>query len=221
VQYDAARELTLGMAVQAPARVSSSGTLTVTPPPALANATVSGNKVSESFTLPPSVRAGAEWRPSPELRIEAALDVELWSFHDSITIAPDHVSLGAMQLQAMTIPRNFKTSYAPSLGGELHLGAAQVGAGIAYETAAAPPSYVSVLSVDAPKLLLTLGGGYAWEGWQIAVAAGYVHLSDVTVTDPAVPVLEPLHTGGAATFINGGTYTSSYWVGGLRLARSL
>jgi long-chain fatty acid transport protein len=221
VQYDAADSVTVGATVQAPARVSASGTLAVTPPPALANAMVTGNQVTESFTLPPSLRAGVEWRPSPALRVEAALDVELWSLHDAITIAPDHVSLGAMQLGAMTIPQHFTTSYAPSLGGELHLGPAQVGAGIAYETAAAPASYVSALTVDAAKLLVGLGGGYAWGGWQIAVAGGYVHMADVDVTDPEVPLLEPLHDPGAATFINAGSYRSSYWIGGLRLARSL
>lgn len=221
VQWDAADELTVGATVQAPARVSSSGTLTVTPPPALGSATVTGSKVSESFTLPPSVRAGIEWRPVPAVRLEAALDVELWSMHDAITIAPDKVSLGAMQLRSMTIPRNFKTSYAPSLGGEIHLGAAQLGAGIAYETAAAPASYVSVLTVDAARILVGIGGGYSWAGWQIAIAGGYVHMDDVTVTDAKVPLLEPLHDPGAATFVNAGAYHSAFWVGGLRLARAL
>jgi hypothetical protein len=46
-------------------------------------------------------------------------------------------------------------------------------------------------------------------------------MADVDVTDPKVPLLEPLHDPGAATFINAGSYRSSYWIGGLRLARSL
>jgi long-chain fatty acid transport protein len=221
VQLEPADGLTLGAAFHAPARVSTSGTLTVSPPPALANATVSGSSGSESFTLPPSVRAGIEYRPVPSLRVEAALDVELWSMHDAITIAPDHVTLGTMALQTMTIPRHFVTSYAPSLGVELHLGAAQLGAGIGYESSAVPPSYVSVLTVDASKVLIGLGGGYAYDGWQIGVAAGYAHLADVTVTDPKVPLLEALHTATTPTFINGGTYHASYWLAGLRLARAM
>ena len=220
-QLDATDELTLGATIQAPAHVSTSGSLAVTPPPALANAMVTGSKGSESFWLPPALRAGIEWRPSPALRVEAALDVELWSMHDAIRIAPDHISLGAMPLQSMTIPRHFQSSFAPSLGGELHLGAAQLGAGIGYETTAVPASYVSALTVDANKLLVGIGGGYAYEGWQIAVAGGYVHLADVNVTDPKVTLLEALHEPTTPTFINGGTYHSSYWLAGLRLARAL
>jgi len=221
IQYDAADSLTLGATIQAPARVSSSGTLTITPPPALSGAAVTGNRVDESFTLPPSLRAGVEWRPTPDLHVEAALDVELWSVQDAITIAPDHVSLGAMPLQTMTIPRALRTTYAPSLGAELHLGPAQLGAGIAYETAAVPPSYVSALTVDSSKLLLGFGGGYAYGGWQIAAAVGYAHLADVTVADPKVPLLEALHDASAPTFVNAGTYRSYYLMAGLRLARAL
>ena len=84
-----------------------------------------------------------------------------------------------------------------------------------------PPSYVSVLTVDSSKLLLGLGGGYAYGGWQIAAAVGYAHLADVTVTDPKVPLLEALHDASAPTFVNAGTYRSYYLMAGLRLARAL
>jgi len=220
MQWDAAPALTIGAMAQTPTYVSAGGTLTLTPPAALGRDTLTGNSVTESFTLPPVVRAGIEWH-TELVRLEAALDVELWSLHDAITIAPSHVTIGTMPLQTMTIPRQFRTSYAPSLGGELHLGAAQVGAGIAYETAAAPPSYVSALTVDSNKLLVTIGGGYSYAGWQIGAAAGYAKLSDVNVTDPKVPLLEPLHDPAAPTFINAGTYKSYYLVAGLRLARAL
>jgi long-chain fatty acid transport protein len=220
VQYDAAPAVTLAAMAQSPTRVSSTGTLTLTPPPALAGAMVTGNRVTESFTLPPIVRAGVEWH-TPAVRVEAALDVELWSLHDAIAIDPQGVAVGSMPVKAMTIPRHFQTSFAPSLGAEFHTGAAQLGAGIEYETAAAPPSYVSALTVDASKLLVTIGGGYASGGWQIGAAAGYAKLADVTVTDPKVPVLEPLRDASSGTFINAGTYKSYYLVAGLRLARSL
>lgn len=218
VQWDASDAITIGAMAQAPAKVSANGTLKVTPPPALANAMVTGSGVRESFWLPPSVRAGIEWH-TPMLRVEAAIDVEMWSLHDEIRIAPDHVSLGAMPLQTMTIPRHFSTSYAPSLGAEVHVGAAQLGAGVSYETAAASPDYVSVLTVDASKLLVGVGGGYLYGGWQLGVAAGYARLADVDVTGGQVPVLEAL--GGNAPIANAGTYRASYWLAGVRLARSL
>ena len=218
VQYDASSAFTLGALVQAPVRVSASGTLTVTPPPALANAMVTGNGVRESFWLPPIVKLGVEWH-TPALRVEAALDAELWSLHDAITIEPQNVSLGTTKLSTMTLARNFQTSVAPSLGVEWHTGPMQLGGGVAYETSAVPASYVSVLTVDAPKLLLTAGVGYAADGWQIAAAIGYARLSDVDVTDPRVPMLEPL--GGTPMFTNGGTYHAYFLVAGLRLARAL
>lgn len=220
VQYDAAPAITLGALVQAPVRVSASGKLTATPPPAMASAMITGNAVRESFWLPPVIKAGVEWH-TEALRVEAALDVELWSLHDAIDIAPDKVSLGAMELKDVSIPRHFQTSLAPSLGVEWHTGPAQLGGGIAYETSAVPASYVSVLTVDAPKLLVTAGGGYSSDGWQVAAAVGYARLSDVDVTDPKVPVLEPLHDAGAAPGINGGTYHAYDLVVGLRLARAL
>ncbi|MBV8759455.1 MAG: outer membrane protein transport protein, partial [Deltaproteobacteria bacterium] len=215
VQLDASPAFTIGALVQAPVRVSAAGKVTVTPPPAIANAMVTGNGVRESFWLPPVVRAGVEWH-TPALRVEAALDVELWSLHDAIDIEPDHVSLGATPLRAVTIPRNFRTSLSPALGVEWHTGPMQIGGGVAYETSAVAPSYVSVLTVDAPKLLVTAGGGYAADGWQIAAAIGYARLSEVEVADPKVPVLEPL--GGTASPINGGTYRAYDLVAGLRLA---
>jgi long-subunit fatty acid transport protein len=220
VQWDASDAVTIGVMAQAPAKVAANGSLKVTPPPALATAPVTGDGVRESFWLPPSVRGGIEWH-TDALRVEAALDVELWSLHDEIRIAPDHVSLGAMQLQQMSIPRHFETTYAPSLGVEAHLGTVQVGAGISYETAAAPPAYVSVLGLDTRKVIVGIGGGYLYGGWQVGVAAGFAHQPDVTVTDGKVPVLEPLHDPGMAPVANNGSYHASYWLAGLRLARSL
>jgi long-subunit fatty acid transport protein len=220
VQWDASDAVTIGVMAQAPTKVAANGSLKVTAPPALATSSVTGDGVRESFWLPPSVRAGIEWHTAT-LRVEAAVDVELWSLHDEIRIAPDHVSLGAMQLQQMSIPRHFDTTYAPSLGLEYHLGAAQLGAGISYETAAAPPAYVSALTVDAAKLIVGVGGGYLYGGWQLGVAAGFARQDDVTVTDGKVPVLEPLHDPGMAPVANNGTYHARYWLAGLRLARSL
>lgn len=220
VQYDASSAFTLGALVQGPVRVSAGGTLTLTPPPSMTMAKVTGDSVRESFWLPPVIKAGVEWH-TDAVRVEAALDVELWSLHDAIEIAPDKVSLGAMALHAVSIPRGGRTSLSPSLGVEWHTGAMQLGGGVAYETSAIPSSYVSVLDVDAPKVLISVGGGYFYDGWQIGAAVGYVHDADVAVTDAKVPVLEPLHDAGTAPGINGGTYHAYDLVVGLRLARAL
>jgi long-chain fatty acid transport protein len=139
VQYDATPSVTLGAMFQAPGRVSSTGTLdTKLPRSSLFNgAMVVGDKVSMSFTLPPIVRAGVELH-SGSLRVEAAIDIELWSMHDAITIEPDHVRIenvpgvGTYTIGPMSIPRHYKTSVAPSLGAEYHVGSATFGAGASY-----------------------------------------------------------------------------------------
>ena len=222
IQYDALPELTLGATLQAPTRISSTGSLALTAPSSLAfaNMPITGDRVTTSFTLPPTLRAGVELRQGL-VRVEAAIDLELWSVHDEIAIVPDGVNVGTMVLQPMRVTRDFRSSIATSLGAELHLGLAQLGAGIAYETSAVPASDVSVLTVDANKLVLGFGGGYDGYGWQLGAAVGYVKLADVSVTDPKISELTPLHDpGGAPVYVNGGTYHSYYVLAGVRAART-
>jgi long-subunit fatty acid transport protein len=220
-QYDASDTVTFGATFQGPLRVGGSGTFTTTIPtsPTFAGMTVSGSSGSASFWLPPSLRASLLFHATPAIDVEAALDAEFWSLHDRIDITPDNVRIGTQPLAAMQIVRDYRTSYAPSLGAEAHVGAAAIAAGVAYETAAAPTSSVSILTVDAPKLVLGAGGGYREGGWQIGAAVGYTRLSDVTVSDPRVLQLQPLHTPTPDP-INAGTYHAYYILAGLRAART-
>jgi long-chain fatty acid transport protein len=229
VQYDATPEVTLGLAVQAPARVSATGTFTARLPSSafFEGARVVGDESELTMTLPAAVRAGVEVRPRPELRIEASLDVELWSMHDEIHISPHGVEIqnapgvGTYVVGDLSIPRNYKTSFAPALGVEWHGPSYMVGAGYSYETAAAPSGYVSVLTVDSAKHLVGLGGGYEANGWQIGLAAGFVALSqvDVPLADAKVPQLTPIRDQPSTVMINAGTYKSRYILAGLRFAR--
>ncbi len=229
VQYDVAPTVTLGATIQAPTWITGSGTLQTRLPSSgfFDGAMVSGNQVTMAFWLPPSVRAGVELRPSKQLRIEAALDVELWSMHDKIEITPDNVKIenapgvGTYTVGPMQIPRDYKTSFAPSIGAEYHVGSVMLGAGIGYETAAAPKGYVSVLTVDAPKWIFGLGGGYDADGWQFGAAAGFARLSDVdlSLADAKVPQLQPIRDQPEPVYINAGSYHSYFVLAGLRAAR--
>jgi len=100
-------------------------------------------------------------------------------------------------------------------------GGAMIGAGVAYETAAAPAGRVSVLTVDSSKLLVGIGGGYAHEGWQIGAAFGYVAVDDVELSggEPRVVQLQPLSSQPSTVIVNGGSYSTSYVVAGIRAAR--
>ena len=229
VQYDAASAVTLGLAVQAPSRVSAPGTFTAQlPSAAVFNAArVVGDQATLRMTLPAAVHAGVELRPSPTLHIEAAIDVELWSMHDAITIAPhgirvDNAAGGTSYVFSdLVIPRSYRTSYAPSLGIEWFGPSLTLGAGYSYETAAAPAGTVSVLTVDSAKHLIGIGGGYNADGWQIGASAGFVALADVSVSaaEAKLPQLAPLRDQPIETGINAGSYRSHYLIAGLRLAR--
>ncbi|HEX3759429.1 MAG TPA: outer membrane protein transport protein [Kofleriaceae bacterium] len=229
VQYDAAPIATLGLAFQAPSRVSATGKfMSRLPSSAFFNgARVVGDESDLSFTLPAVIRAGVELHPMPELRVEAALDAELWSMHDAIDITPHGIRIenapgvGTYTVGKIAIPQKFKNSFAPSIGGEWHGPNYVVGAGYSYETAAAPADYVSVLAVDSAKHLIGIGGGYEAGGWQIGGSLGVVLLSEVQVAlaDGKVTQLTPLRDQPSSVVINAGSYKSHYLIAGLRFAR--
>jgi long-chain fatty acid transport protein len=231
VQYDAARIATLGLALQAPSRVSATGKFqSRLPSSAFFNgARVVGDESDLSFTLPAVIRAGIELHPRPELRIEAALDTELWSMHDEIDIKPHDIRIenaagvGTYTVGNLVIPRKYKTSFAPAIGAEWHGPRFMLGAGYSYETAAAPPNYVSVLTVDSAKHLLGIGGGYEAGGWQIGASAGVALLADVQVSlaDGKVTQLTPIRDQPSNVVVNAGSYKSHYLIAGLRVSRRL
>ena len=227
LQFDASEIATLGLAIQAPLRVSANGKLTAKLPAStmFANGRITGDKASVSYTLPPAVRAGVE-ATFARLRVEAALAVELWQLHDEITIEPDTIQIenvagGPYEFGPMKIDRDFGTSVAASLGAEYFGPQWMIGAGLAYETAAADPTHVSVLAVDGAKTLLAIGGGYAEDGWQIGGALSYTLVGDVSVplAESKVDQLAPIHGEPLAVPVNAGTYKTHYIVAGLRFAR--
>jgi long-chain fatty acid transport protein len=230
IQWDAHPLVTLGAMAQAPTRISNAtGTLETKLPSSsfFDGASVHGDQASLELTLPAALRFGAEFHPDPHVRIEVALDIELWSMHDAITIIPRGVTIenqagvGTYTLGKVEIPRNYNNSYAPSIGGEYRTGRWQVGAGYSYETAAAPKGYVSTLTVDSAKHLIGFGGAVDVMGWQVGASAGYVKLADVAVplADAKVPQLSPIRDQPTEIPVNAGEYKSHYILAGLRLAR--
>lgn len=229
VQLDVSPRATVGAMVQSPVRVAGHGTLTVHLPTAMqfASARVTGDGVEYRAARPPIVRAGVEVRPRADLRIEAALSIELWSAVGAIRIAPDGVAIediagGPYALREIAVPRDYDTAFAPSIAVEWHGAGVMLGAGYAYETSAVPPGQVGLATaVDAAKHVLGAGGGYEAYGWQIGGAIGVAVLSDVDVDAdqaallPAAALVEP----ATRAPVNAGRYRSRYVVGGLRFAR--
>jgi long-chain fatty acid transport protein len=226
VQFDASPYATLGLAIQGPTKIAGQGTLTAKVPSntTFTDAQITGDDVAIAYWLPPAVRAGVEARPLEHLRVEAALDVELWSLHDEITIEPDKIAIenvpgGPYPMHAMTIARDFETSYAASLGAEYHGDSFALAAGYAYETSAVPAATTSVLTVDGNKHLVSIGGGYEDAGWQIGAALAYVHVADTKTATGEVQQLAPLRDAPVDMPVNAGSYATSYVLAGLRFAR--
>jgi long-chain fatty acid transport protein len=191
---------------------------------------VVGNQSTLALTLPATLHGGLEVKPLRSLRVEAALDVELWSEHKDITITPHDISIqnaagvGTYVISGISIPRHYKNSYAPAIGVEWHndqLLGLTVGAGYSYETAAAPKGYVSVLTVDSAKHIIGLGGGVDLLGWRVGGSFGLVELADVNVSlaDAKVVQLTPIRDQPSLIPVNAGAYQSHYVIAGLRVAK--
>jgi long-subunit fatty acid transport protein len=229
VQYSISPRVAFGAVLQSPVRISGTGDLVVHVPTAMqfSVATVTGTHADLAYTLPPTARIGLEVRPRAELRIEAALGVELWSVPGATTITPDHVQLenvagGPYPLGEISIAHRGKTSFAPSIGVEWHPKDMMFGAGYSYETSATEARDVSVAVVDAAKHVIGLGGGYEADGWQIGAAVGIAVLADVDVAPADARVLQqtPLRDPRTTVPVNAGRYQSTFLVGGLRFARN-
>lgn len=229
IQYDVTPRITLAASATTPTYVRAHGTVATRLPSSayFEGAMVMGDRIDVAFTLPATTKLGIEVRPDDHLRIEAALDVEYWSEHETMKLATSDVyianaaGVGMYQLSPITIPRHYRTSYAPSIGGEYRRGKLQLGAGYSYETAAAPKAYVSALTVDSAKHIIGLGGGYTIAGWDLGAAFAFVKLTDVdlALADARVPQLTPLRDQPSEIYVNAGHYRSSYLVGGVRASR--
>ncbi|MBK9037145.1 MAG: outer membrane protein transport protein [Myxococcales bacterium] len=236
LQLDATDKVTFGAAFQLPVSVSGQGTLSSRLPSSgfFNGASVEGDRADVSMTLPAAIRAGVEVRPG-RWRIEAALDVELWSAHEEILIEPKDVRIvgapgvGTYEFGPIHLPRNFDDTYAVQLGVEGQPSASTpltVRAGYSYETAASPTEYLSVLTVDGAKHLVAGGLGYRVGGWNVDLVFAFATMGERHV-DPSVgvaPQVNPIRDTSATpleVFVNWGDYKSTWIVAGLGLARSM
>lgn len=225
-------KLTAGGMFQLPWSISgATGTLKTRLPSSgfYEGATVVGDEASLAWDNPGVLRFGVELRPDERLRIEAALHAEFWGTHDEVSLTPKNVRLenvagvGTYMIGPQAIPRHFKTSWAPSVGGEYRIGPASVGAGYSYETSAAPKAYVSVLTVDSGKHMIGAGGAYHGRSWTLGASLGFVKLSDVNVAldEAKVPQQTPVRGQPSEVYINAGEYKSYYLLAGLEFSKRL
>ncbi|HVH45790.1 MAG TPA: outer membrane protein transport protein [Labilithrix sp.] len=225
------KHIRLGLSAQLPFWVNAPAKIRVRLPTAapFENARQEGEDARVRFRLPPILRAGVEYRTDlgdeNAIRLEAAYVREFWSLHDSIDIRSENVRLyditgfpSPFGVAPISLPRNFQDSDSIRAGGEFSTKSifknnrTDFRAGLAYETSAIPPEWVSPLTYDANKVTLGLGGSiHAGEHWRMDAVAALV-LLEGTNLDPAdakVPRVNPVKGNPTKTeAINGGEYAA-------------
>ncbi len=235
VQYDAHDKVRLGAAFQLPYRISGKGDLKVKLPSSgfFDGASVSGDKGTMSLTLPAMLRMGVEVEPAKRTRVEVDVAIEFWSMHDELSVEPDDVRIedapgvGSYEVGDIIVPREFDNTVSAHIGVETQPSASSpltLAVGYAYETAASPDEFLSVLTVDGTKHLIGGGVGYKFGKTQVYASGSIVSVADreVTSEEGRAPQLTPIRddTQGAPleTFVNWGTYSSSWFTAGLSVS---
>ncbi len=231
-QYDLTPKVRLGASFQMPFRVSGSGEVAVRLPTNgfFAEAEVVGDEATIDLTLPPIVRLGVEADLGSRVKVEVGGSVEFWSVHETLSATPVDVRIentpgaGVFEVGSLDVPREFRNTVAVNAGLEaqpLESVPLTVAVGYAFETAASPDEYLSVVTVDGNKQLISGGLGYRFGKVSLYAAASTVMVADRTVSpdDGVAPQLTPIRedpeVGQATpTFINWGSYQSSWFMFG-------
>jgi long-chain fatty acid transport protein len=176
-------------------------------------------KVSVDFDLPLQLRLGGEWRPIAPLRLELDGQYEAWSMQQNFTVKPRGVYLsgvpgiGNYYLGTMYVVRGLQDSFALNFGAELEVVKDLMALRIGYifETSATPDSTASVLTPDALRNIITLGGSlnlHVRRHWALRGDLAYAHVffADRTVTDSRSLQLNPIQPA-LAVAVGNGKYT--------------
>jgi long-chain fatty acid transport protein len=200
--------------------------------------------VKTSFDFPWVVRAGIRYNhevptePGEGVTADgpsatrSLWDVELdfvwegWSVFDTLvveTIEPayyrDVPAVGDYLVLPLVLERKWRDTWSLRLGGQYNpLEWLTIRLGGYYETGAAPDAYYSVATSDADKIGVALGVGFRIGAWELD--AGYMHVFqmpvDVSVEEARLTQVNPSNPE-ASTYVNAGSYESSYDVFGLSI----
>jgi long-chain fatty acid transport protein len=210
-----------GLNVQLPFFVRSSGTVATRLPtdPFFANSEVHGSSIDVDFNLPLSIRAGFEYRPFKRLRVELDMDYEAWSMQKDFTIHPNGVyisgvpGVGNYYLNTLHLQRGMQDTFAVHLGAEAvtldrKMGGMVLRAGWALETSATPDQTASVLTPDALRNVISIGGGLILGPVRLDLAYSHIFFADRTVTNSQSFQLNPIQPALAVP-VGNGRYTIS------------
>jgi long-subunit fatty acid transport protein len=183
--------------------------------------------------LPMELRGGVEYRYEDSLRAEAALVWEPWSVHQTIDVDASNVvmrdvaALGDYRFGAMSIERHFQDTYSARFGvessGEIAPGQRMSGRlGVTYEPSAVPDEYLTAMTVDLDRVIVSAGAGYERGPFTFEVLYAYVHMAERTITDSKVTQLNGTRPPWSGrTPIGNGTYDGSAHIVGLGVSMRL
>ena len=237
VQIDLTDRVRLGASVQLPYNISGTGTFQSSVPDfglGVDLGEAQGTALT-SLTLPPSLRAGLEIRPSDRLAIELATHVQQWSATQQLEVSIQDLEVGGLislspgSLGESDMPLNLQDTYAFSAGVEvkpiadkdLHLMA-----GYAYETSAATDEYMNILTVDGSKHMVTGGFTIGRGTTRIHAVVGFAAVEDSEVSpeeglsEQVNPLLQAANQPAAA-LVNWGQYQSSWLIAGAGISGAL
>lgn len=228
----------IGLSFQLPVWVRAGGTLRTRLPatPVFERASQEGEDVDVAFDLPWTLRLGVETRAVKDLRLEVGMAWEHWSMHDAIDVEGQGLALRDVAgfpdpffIPPVSLPRNFQDAVSVRAGGEYGLAIGEnrldVRGGLSFETSAVPAEYLTVLTLDAPKVTAALGAGFHVGRFRFDATFAHVFAFDVDVApeEARVPQVSPVQANPPRNpnYINGGQYSSATNVVGLGLAYTI
>jgi long-chain fatty acid transport protein len=246
IQYHPSPKWSMGASLRLPYFVRATGSVRVRLPSSgfFGDAHVEGESSDMSMTLPSIFRAAIEARPHPRFRAELGLDWEMWSQHDKIVLTPhdvrieDQPGVGVYEVGQLDIPRHLKDTVALKLGVEtqpLPMVPFDLRAGYIYETGAAPDEYLSLISPDSNKHMITFGAGLRIGRLRFDATFAHAFLEDrdIPLAGACLPQQNPIRTGDPEppcdtsvqelptpgyVYVNAGQYKSSWTVFGVGMS---
>ncbi len=236
VLYEPHPQWRIGGSFQLPFFVRAGATVRSRLPatPVFETAAQTGEDATVSFDLPWNARLGVQFAVLDEFRLEVDASVEGWSMHDAIRIEPENISLRGVvgfpdnyPLPNQEIVRGFQDSFSVRIGGEWDVDVSSVvlqpRMGVSFESSAIPNEYLSVMTVDVPKLTVGAGVGIYAGRWRFDAVYAHVFEAQIDVSTDEARI--PLQTPVAANqpdphYVNAGNYDAQAHVFGLGLAYS-
>jgi long-subunit fatty acid transport protein len=220
--HPAIDHLELGLSYRIPFATNTSGSASMSLPPAMENFEIAATGAGLTTKMPGSLRTGLRWFFGPREDEKGDVEVDFvwegWSRVKTFT-STFTTNLGTLVID---VPHHYKDTYSVRAGGAYNFKLGRhrdqrltLRAGCFWESAASPLDY-SRLDFDAAQHLgATVGAGYKWRGITFNLAFAYIHMPTRTVTNGKVTPLYPdpfIPPPGQEAIINNGRYESRMWV---------